>query len=90
MVKKPRSKSSVGRPLKNQRREKVSFAEVLSSANRRAHEQANRRGGKRAEEIRVGGGRGGGMRRAKGCPAEWVTRRDARGVWRWCCCPCAG
>jgi hypothetical protein len=51
MVKKPRPKSSYGRPLKNQRREKVSFAQVLSSANRRAHEQANRRGGKRAEKF---------------------------------------
>ena len=51
MVKKPRSKSSASRPLKNQRREKVSFAQVLSSANRRAHEQANRRGGKRAEKF---------------------------------------
>ncbi len=47
MVKR-RSKTRSSRPLKNQRRERVSFAEVLSSANRRAHEQANRRGGKRA------------------------------------------
>ena len=33
--------------LENQRRTRISFAEVLSSANRRAHEQANRRSGKR-------------------------------------------
>ena len=51
MVKNPRSKSSVSRPLKNQRREKISFAQVLSSANQRAHEQANRRGGKRGEKF---------------------------------------
>ncbi len=31
----------------NQRRERVSFAELLSRANRRAHEQANRRSGRR-------------------------------------------
>ena len=47
MVKR-RSKSSASRPLKNQRSPQPSFAEFLSSANRRAHEQANRRGGKRA------------------------------------------
>jgi len=35
------------RPLGNQRRERLSFAEVLSLANRRAHEQANRRSGRR-------------------------------------------
>jgi len=35
------------RPMSNQRREGASFAEMLSSANRRAHEQANRRSGKR-------------------------------------------
>ncbi len=47
MVKRlPKLKTS--RPLKNQRRTRTSFAEVLSTANRRAHEQANRRGGKRA------------------------------------------
>jgi hypothetical protein len=51
MVKKPRSQSSAGRPLKNQRRGKMSFAEMLSSANQRAHEQANRRGGKRGEKF---------------------------------------
>ncbi len=51
MVKNPRSKSSVSRPLKNKRREKISFAQVLSSANQRAHEQANRRGGKRGEKF---------------------------------------
>ena len=51
MVKKSRSKSSASRPLKNQRRDRISFAQVLSSANRRAHEQANRRGGNRAEKF---------------------------------------
>ena len=35
------------RPLGNQRRERLSFAEALSLANRRAHEQANRRSGRR-------------------------------------------
>lgn len=50
MVKKNRSKST-GRPLKNQRRERVSFAQVLSLANRRAHEQANRRSGNRGKKT---------------------------------------
>jgi hypothetical protein len=44
---KQRIKKSARRPLGNQRRTRISFAEVLSSANRRAHEQANRRSGKR-------------------------------------------
>jgi hypothetical protein len=43
MVKKRRPKPSTGRPPKNQPRTRASFAQVLSSANRRAHEQANRR-----------------------------------------------
>ena len=51
MVKKPRSKPPAGRLLKNQRRARVSFAQVLSSANLRAHEQANRRCGKRREKY---------------------------------------
>jgi hypothetical protein len=51
MVRKSRSKSPASRPQKNQRRERVSFAEVLSSANLRAHEKANRRGGKRAQKF---------------------------------------
>ncbi len=51
MVKKPRSKPSLSRPLKNQRRTRISFADALSSANRRAHEHANRRGGKRGEKF---------------------------------------
>ncbi|MES2660478.1 MAG: hypothetical protein V4689_17770 [Verrucomicrobiota bacterium] len=43
-----KKRKSPGRgPLKNQRRESASFAQVFSSANRRAHEQANRRGGNR-------------------------------------------
>lgn len=50
MVKNSRSKSA-GRPLKNQRRPRVSFAQVLSLANRRAHEQANRRGGNRGKKT---------------------------------------
>lgn len=33
--------------MSNQRRERISFAEVLSLANRRAHERANRRSGRR-------------------------------------------
>jgi hypothetical protein len=78
MVKNPRPKSSASRrPQKNQRREKVSFAQVLSSANRRAHEQANRRGGKRAEKfvwaaVAAAESEGGGV------SVEWVTR-----VMRW-------
>jgi hypothetical protein len=44
---KRRSKPPARRPLGNQRRTRLSFAQVLSSANRRAHEQANRRGSRR-------------------------------------------
>lgn len=44
---KRRTQSKPRRPLSNQRRTRISFAEVLSSANRRAHEQANRRSGRR-------------------------------------------
>ena len=51
MVKKRRSKPPAGRLLENQRRSRVSFAQVLSSANLRAHEQANRRGGKRSRKY---------------------------------------
>lgn len=51
MVKERRSKSPAIRLLKNQRRTRISFAQALSSANRRAHEQANRRGGKRGEKF---------------------------------------
>lgn len=40
-------KTLVRRPLGNHRRVRMSFAEALSSANRRAHEQANRRSGRR-------------------------------------------
>ena len=50
MVKNSRSKSA-GRPLKNQRRPRISFAQVLSLANRRAHEQANRRSGNRGKKY---------------------------------------
>ena len=39
--------TSARRTLGNQRRQRLSFAEMLSSANRRAHEQANRRTGRR-------------------------------------------
>ncbi len=46
-----KSKSVKKRPLKNQRRESASLAELLSSANRRAHEQANRRGGRREKKF---------------------------------------
>jgi hypothetical protein len=46
MVKR-RSKTRARRPMSNQRRVAISFAEVLSLANRRAHEQANRRSGRR-------------------------------------------
>jgi hypothetical protein len=44
---KRRLKKSPGRPPHNQRRTRLSFAEVLSSANRHAHERANRRGNRR-------------------------------------------
>lgn len=44
---KRRIKPPAKRPLINQRRTRMSFAEVLSSANQRAHEQANRRSGRR-------------------------------------------
>src|SRR6478609_8241359 len=51
MVKKSQFKPSAGRSPKNQRRERVSFAQALSSANRRAHEQANRKGGRRSRKY---------------------------------------
>ena len=44
---KQQGKTPAKRALINQRRERISFAAVLSSANRRAHEQANRRSGRR-------------------------------------------
>lgn len=46
MVKR-RSKTASSRPLGNQRRRRFSFVEELSRANRRAHDQANRRSGRR-------------------------------------------
>lgn len=46
-----KSKPVRKRPLKNQRRESASLAELLSSANRRAHEQANRRVGRREKKF---------------------------------------
>jgi hypothetical protein len=47
-----KKRKSTGRgPLKNQRREPASFAQVFKSANRRAHEQANRRGGNRERKY---------------------------------------
>lgn len=46
-----KSKSTGKRKLSNQRRTRASFAEVLSSANRRAHEQANRRVGNRDRKF---------------------------------------
>jgi hypothetical protein len=42
-----RVKSAAKRPPTNQRRRRLTFAEALSNANRRAHEQANRRSGRR-------------------------------------------
>jgi hypothetical protein len=44
---KRRSKKPARRALDNQRASRISFAQVLSSANRRAHEQVNRRSGRR-------------------------------------------
>ncbi|NJM39039.1 MAG: hypothetical protein HC845_14950 [Akkermansiaceae bacterium] len=52
MVKKPISeKFRASRSRKNQVRERVSFAQVISLANRRAHEQANRRMGNREKKF---------------------------------------
>ena len=41
------TKKPARRPLINQRRTTISFAQVMSLANRRAHERANRRSGRR-------------------------------------------
>lgn len=43
----PRAKSSGKRNLSNQKRSRVSFSHAISQANRRAHDQANRRSGRR-------------------------------------------
>ena len=52
MAKKPSSKTfNSSRTLKNQMRERISFAQVISLANRRAHEQLNRRGGNRSKKF---------------------------------------
>lgn len=45
---KRRTKSAAGRASRNQRRSRQSFAEMMSGANQRAHEVANRRSGRRA------------------------------------------
>ncbi len=47
MAKRNGTKVGRSRPLGNQRRARVTFTEALSQANRRAHDQANRRSGKR-------------------------------------------
>ncbi len=44
---KQRSQKPAKQALSNQRRQRISFAAVLSSASHRAHEQANRRSGRR-------------------------------------------
>jgi hypothetical protein len=51
MAKPRRSPATASRPLKNQRRERASFQDVIRSANRRAHEKANRRGGNRGSKY---------------------------------------
>ncbi len=51
MGKKRHSKTPTGRSLKNQRRTRVSFAQMLNSASLRAHEQANRKGGNRSKKY---------------------------------------
>lgn len=52
MVKPRQAKSAASRRLnKNQRRTRVSFSDALSSANRRAHDQANRKGGNRSKKF---------------------------------------
>ncbi len=72
MVKKSPQKPTA-RPLKNQRRPRISFAQVLSSANRRAHEQANRRGGNRSKKyVWVADAAAGND--DEGHSAEWTTR----------------
>lgn len=43
-----RIRTTSKRPAGNQRRTRVSFAEAISNANRRAHEEANRRSGRKA------------------------------------------
>jgi hypothetical protein len=68
-----RSKSAVSRPLKNQKRVRVSFAEVLSSANRRACDQANRRSGKHALKS-VRAAIAATETDDEVAPAEWVWR----------------
>lgn len=47
---KRRTIKTAGRTSQNQRRTRVSFAEMMSGANQRAHERANRRTGRRAEK----------------------------------------
>src|SRR5687768_4740329 len=80
MVKKSRSKSPAGRSPKNQRRERVSFAQVLSSANRRAHEQANRKGGRRSRKYAWTADAVAGLDEEDEMEsAEWLTR-----LMRWC------
>lgn len=51
MVKKRRSSPTRDGPPKNLRRARVSFAQVLSLASRRAHEQANRKGDSRSRRY---------------------------------------
>jgi hypothetical protein len=69
---KRRSKTAIRRPLGNQRRSRLSFAEALSSANRRAHEQANRRSGRR------------GLKSVKAVIAATDVEDDERAVaWLW-------
>jgi hypothetical protein len=69
----PRPKKPPGRPLKNQRRERASLGELLSGANRRAHEQANRRCGKRAtKSVRAAIAATAPI--AEDEPAEWPER----------------
>jgi len=46
MAKKRTAGTIARRPLKNQKRARATFGEVLSSANRRAHERVNRRSGR--------------------------------------------
>ena len=61
------------RALGNQRRERVTFGELLSQANRRAHEQANRRSGRR-EMKWVRAVIAAEAADASGVPVEWLRR----------------
>jgi hypothetical protein len=65
------------RPLKNQRRTRISFAEAVSSANQRAHEKANRKGGRRGKQF-VWAAVADAEAHCESESGEWMKR-----IWRW-------